>query len=1027
MKKFFKNKDAAAAAGAINPLPHDTSSPPPIVSSFEAPRQFQQYQRAAEERRYSQGRDLADPHLYPTTISGGTTSRHGPPPTLHATELRNGSSMPPYRAQAYPVYSADRPHFSGDDAQDDDDDDDDYTGEVMIAQGRYQETVLSEPKDKGKAKKKFFGFGAVAKEDKLGHERSSPDAVMQTRSRSHDGMPSSSLDYPAPASSNAGHSDRYREGGWLDKWNRRSQLAASAKLQDREAEDLVVSKIGWICAHANNEHDWMEILPLVDVVARSDAASREASRSLRKEFKHGAVDAQRRAARVWALLMLNTSDRFRLQVANKRFLEVVEDTIASSKTPLSVKETMLRVLGVLAFEYKDDSDLALITKAWNKVRPSDRPKNGEPLADDLFEFRLPQASRASLDLYTDHRSRPPSNGTSTHPSHRDPRYPGHDPHPHQQPYPETYSHPQQSPKRRRPLSRQLVGQQPPPLQQQQQPHPPPPAHAYHEQTTVLMSSPRAAVDAQVGSIDEAHTSVRWSHQPQHEAHFLPPSLRPAGGVLPGQQRQTGGGHDVVQNLEDFVASNPNGLDSQQHSLQGVFAPLPSSVIAYEEDVRKLHEECQIARSNANVLIDTVLHDGIASQTEELVDEFYSKVVRSQELLASQIPWASAQADRSRESLDRQRAIAASEGRPTPPMGETPAERLLGDLLESHGRLLEASNLVDETRRRIVEEEEERRVTERSKVEMRIDRSALAQDAATGHLYDINTAPGRGGYFGASLDVDTHPQASTSRSASPNAPPRQPAHAPDYGSSPTYSSSGATGDPGSGITSPQSQNARGPRPLPVPRSEPSSDSNSVRSGGLSVRSSAVVNGPTSNHPPQHQSLAAKIGKTDSHASSRLSLSHSIASVGSDTRSHSRNASISSQPASNNPYRSAMGPAAGSDTALRGAGATSPTHGRSLPQTPPILNIAAASAATTAAKAGSNGGHGAYPGANGHTDEREDEDDIKTPVVPSEKALGKRRAVSIHYSSPPLPDSNNALTPPPLPPQYPVQAMGGLKLQ
>ena len=88
------------------------------------------------------------------------------------------------------------------------------------------------------------------------------------------------------------------------------------------------------------------------------------------------------------MLTLNASDRFRAQVASKKFLDAVEDTISSSKTPLSVKETMLRVLGVLAFEFKSDPELVSVTKCWNKVKPSDRRKDGEELEETLFEFRL---------------------------------------------------------------------------------------------------------------------------------------------------------------------------------------------------------------------------------------------------------------------------------------------------------------------------------------------------------------------------------------------------------------------------------------------------------------------------------------------------------------------------------------------------------------------------------------------------------------------------------------------------------------
>ena len=51
-------------------------------------------------------------------------------------------------------------------------------------------------------------------------------------------------------------------------------------------------------------------------------------------------------------MMRNSTDRFRLQVATKRFLEVVEKVVKSSKTSPEVKIMLLKSMSVLAFEHK---------------------------------------------------------------------------------------------------------------------------------------------------------------------------------------------------------------------------------------------------------------------------------------------------------------------------------------------------------------------------------------------------------------------------------------------------------------------------------------------------------------------------------------------------------------------------------------------------------------------------------------------------------------------------------------------------
>lgn len=799
------------------------------------------------------GGNLNPMHL-PTPVDPAWVHRRTSDDADSDDDLDERTPTAAQHSAAYPVYSGA--------------DGDQEAGEVLLSQGHYEEAALRDPanRDKGKGKK-LFGFATGGKDKRTkqqDRDRGIASSPLPRASREGDEVrlmsPPSDL-YSLPAS------ERNKEGGWMDRWNKRAHQQQAARMQDKEAEDIAASRIGWISANAVDEHDWLEILPLIDVVGYSEAASKEAARALRKIFKYGSVDRQRRAVRIWALLTLNASDRFRLQVASKRFLDAVEDTIASSKTPLGVKETMLRVLGVLAFEFRGDPELVSVTKCWNKVKPSDRPKDGEPLENDLFEFRLPQ------------------------------------PRPTQQ---------QQREARRRSRQQQQ------PQQQQRR------VEAAGEGARGMYGEMTAA-PAVLGA-DRRHPSALatyMSPQPPAEVPIQQtwPSSNLSLSAPSAEQLQQGSTTNPGQTGPDIVA-NLEALAENAHSSRS--ASLTPPVFGYEEDIRRLHEECQIAHSNATVLLDTVLHEGLHSETVEVVDEFYGKVVRSQEIISSQIPWASAQADRSRLALE---GVGEEKGR------ETREERLLGDLLEAHGRTSEAIRVVEEARRRVDEEEEERRVTERSRVEVRLDRSQLVQDAVSGEVYDAAANRGRG-----LLGVES--QASGSRSPSPLTAASSAAPASAMSPHASATTTAAT---------------RVSRPLPVPKSEPNSDSNSTRST------------TTGSHPaaPQHafgHSLSASV--------------HSANSVSSSQSRDSQYAALSS--------------------------------GRSLPVTP-SLNIRTEVVGVGEAEAEAG---------------RED-GEVQTPIVPSEKALGKRRALSVRYPTPPLPHSADVPQLPP--PSHLANGIAGLHIR
>ncbi|GAA5930836.1 uncharacterized protein JCM15063_002473 [Sporobolomyces koalae] len=187
----------------------------------------------------------------------------------------------------------------------------------------------------------------------------------------------------------------------------------------------VGNAIGWSIAMPT--FDFPYLLSLSDYLSSSSHASKDAAKALRTEFKHGAPIAQERAVRLTGILMRNTDHRFREQVASKKFLGELTDLVSSKKTEPPVKDMVFRVLSPLAYEYRDDSDLKIVTQTFNKLvstpstsltsfpstlDPSSRAyqHNGAPLdpEDPLFTPTglLPSSST---------RSGRPSRGNRAHP------------------------------------------------------------------------------------------------------------------------------------------------------------------------------------------------------------------------------------------------------------------------------------------------------------------------------------------------------------------------------------------------------------------------------------------------------------------------------------------------------------------------------------------------------------------------------------------------------------------------------------
>ncbi|PLW46311.1 hypothetical protein PCANC_11214 [Puccinia coronata f. sp. avenae] len=139
-----------------------------------------------------------------------------------------------------------------------------------------------------------------------------------------------------------------------------------------------------ICQEEEQLNNWALILELADRLSRSEPESREAVKSLKKLIKlNNNQPIQIRAIRLTVILLLNSSDRFRLLVL-KKLLHVLQELYNKSsksahKQP--IQDILTQSLAILAYEFQDDQDLSAFTHYYNKIKPSYAPLNGTPLLE----------------------------------------------------------------------------------------------------------------------------------------------------------------------------------------------------------------------------------------------------------------------------------------------------------------------------------------------------------------------------------------------------------------------------------------------------------------------------------------------------------------------------------------------------------------------------------------------------------------------------------------------------------------------
>ncbi|KZT63220.1 hypothetical protein DAEQUDRAFT_734075 [Daedalea quercina L-15889] len=148
--------------------------------------------------------------------------------------------------------------------------------------------------------------------------------------------------------------------------------------------------IGYLTATASE--DWSLVLEVCERASSSESNAKEAVKALRREFKYAEPSAQLSAARLWAIMLRNSSPMITHQCASRKFLDTLEDVITSSRTSPVVRERLLEVLAAAAYASSPGTKEATFRSLWKKVKPVDKPDEGVPLdiGDAMFNPPTPR-------------------------------------------------------------------------------------------------------------------------------------------------------------------------------------------------------------------------------------------------------------------------------------------------------------------------------------------------------------------------------------------------------------------------------------------------------------------------------------------------------------------------------------------------------------------------------------------------------------------------------------------------------------
>ncbi|KAJ4481063.1 hypothetical protein J3R30DRAFT_2398111 [Lentinula aciculospora] len=472
--------------------------------------------------------------------------------------------------------------------------------------------------------------------------------------------------------------ERERHWQFVDREDRkeREPFRREEKTVDRDREIAELTRmIGYLTATASE--DWALVLEVCERASSNEANAKEAVRALRREFKYGPPAAQLSAARLWAIMLRNSSDIFITQCTSRKFLDTLEDLLTNTGggpfssgkgTSPVVRERVMDVLAAAAYASGSKRDTGF-RGLWKKVKPADKPDEGVPFDTDDAMFNPPDISANGRGSY--YESTPPS------------------------------------------------------------------AAAQSDSTNAtLVAEPKKERDREGRHKDREHR--------EHREHRDRDKDR-------DKDRDREHRHKDREHKEKKSSRN--------------------RIIPLEEDIRRLFQECKIGQGNASLLSQALIHAKVEElkkgERGQVMKEFRLRCLSSQELIAAQIPWATAGAERSRKEKEREKALLYGEnnndssrtsrdktrdrsiaqladaaGIPgtDPPIDEqTTEEKLLAALLEANEELLGALGQYDDLERVALE----RQAEEKSRKEVRMDRRAIATLEQQQQFEDISAISGAG--------------------------------------------------------------------------------------------------------------------------------------------------------------------------------------------------------------------------------------------------------------------------------------------
>ncbi|KAJ8083207.1 hypothetical protein PM082_009079 [Marasmius tenuissimus] len=502
------------------------------------------------------------------------------------------------------------------------------------------------------------------------------------------------------------------EAGWLSKWtagghekgkdHTPGQAERSQSLQPvyRENQGELTRMIGFLTA--TSCEDWALVLDVCERATASEANTKEATRAFRREFKYGQPQAQLSAARasarpltqilglstscstfqLWGIILRNASDTFMSHSTSQRFLNTIEDLCLSDQTNPIVKERVLEVIAAASYG-SANKEYASFQTLWRKVKPRDKPEEGIPFDSHDPTFNPP----AHVDR----------NSWSNVQSGSWPVL-----------YPNEHFAPQKHLAKSDRI--QLLS-----LHGINKSLPPKPGDGDVKAESVERHRDQRR-DSDGGS-RQRDEDEDWSQRGCCDTDSDEHSLRDDKNQDPYPDRESSSGRERKdKDRESRKRKKHRSSRERERDAQKIIPP--------EEDIRRLFQECIIGKGFASLLSQALVHttpedflsDNTEGQSNGIIREFRMKCIASQELIAAQIPWASAGSESSERSRRELNAKRKAEGKPIAGEedGETTEEKLLADLLSANEELLGALGQYEDLERVAMErkaEEDSKKGTE----------------------------------------------------------------------------------------------------------------------------------------------------------------------------------------------------------------------------------------------------------------------------------------------------------------------------